>query len=85
MNKIFNTVALVLILWMVIHRNDNFNESEKVKKIKEENVQVIAVPTSNIDAGRNQCGSLTDLDQVVWAFHNKPEALLGADSPLFTR
>ena len=83
MNKTLLTVAIILILWMIYHRNDDYKLNKKIEKVKKENVQTVVIPSTQVDAKRFNCGAMTPLDQIVWAYNNQPQALLAPDSPLF--
>ena len=83
MNKTLLIVALVLILWMVYHRNDEYYETKHIEKIKKEAVKNAVPPAQIVPQPRANCGALTPLDQIIWAYKNQPQALLTPDSPLF--
>ena len=83
MNKTLLTVAIILILWMIYHRNDDYKLNKKIEKVKKENVQTVVIPSTQVDAKRFNCGAMTPLDQIVWSYNNQPQALLAPDSPLF--
>ena len=83
MNKILLITVLVLILWMVYHRNDEYYETKQVEKIKAETVKQYATPIQAVEKRRANCGALTPLDQIIWAYNNQPQALITPNSPLF--
>jgi hypothetical protein len=83
MNKSLLIVALVLILWMVYHRNDEYYEVKQTEKVKMEAVKDYATPIQVVEKKRANCGALTPLDQIIWAYNNQPQALITPNSPLF--
>lgn len=83
MNKTLLIVALVLILWMVYHRNDEYYEIKQEEKIKAETIKNYATPIQAVKKKRANCGALTPLDQIIWAYNNQPQALITPNSPLF--
>ena len=83
MNRLLLAVAVILILWMVYHRNDEYKENKKIEKVKKESVKTVVLPSTQVQAKRFNCGAMTPLDQIVWAYNNQPQALLDPDSALF--
>ena len=83
MNKLLLGVAIFLILWMVYHRNDEYHEAKKIEKAKKESVKTVVIPSRDVQAKRFNCGAMTPLDQIVWAYNNQPQALLDPNSALF--
>ena len=83
MNKLLLGIAIILILWMVYHRNDEYIENKKLQKVKAESVKTVVIPSTQVQANRFNCGAMTPLDQIVWAYNNQPQALIDPNSALF--
>ena len=69
-------VAIILILWMVYHRNDKYYEIKQEQKIKAEAIKDYATPIQVVEKKRANCGALTPLERIIWAYNEQPQALI---------